>query len=143
MAHVRPNTAQHLARGRWPRLALRRATVRKAAHSHGATIAQGCWIIGRPSHGDGAQPSADVRGQHAMRVFLFITLLATRAWLRPVSRGNRHFTVGGGRLRQSGPRPETISLRSSCTRRVMDFITNGFSSKSWPEQIPAREAAAA
>ncbi|KZV52318.1 FRIGIDA-like protein 3 [Dorcoceras hygrometricum] len=60
-----------------------------------------------------------------------------------VSRGNRHFTVGGGRLRQSGPRPETISLRSACTRRLMDFITNGFSSKSWPEQIPAREAVAA
>ncbi|KZV18701.1 hypothetical protein F511_39867 [Dorcoceras hygrometricum] len=47
------------------------------------------------------------------RVFLGVTLLATRAWLRPVSRGNRHFTVGGGRLRQSGPRPETISLRSA------------------------------
>ncbi|KZV49898.1 small conductance mechanosensitive ion channel family [Dorcoceras hygrometricum] len=39
------------------------------------------------------------------------TLLATRAWLRPVSRGNRHFTVGGGRLRQSGPRPDTRLLR--------------------------------
>ncbi|KZV40465.1 hypothetical protein F511_35934 [Dorcoceras hygrometricum] len=63
------------------------------------------------------------------------TLLATRAWLRPVSRRNRHFTVGGGRLRQSGPRPETISLRSACTRRLMDFITNEFSSKSWPEQV--------
>ncbi|KZV17627.1 hypothetical protein F511_16983 [Dorcoceras hygrometricum] len=34
-----------------------------------------------------------------------------RAWLRPVSRGNRHFTVGGGRLRQSGPRPEGRLLR--------------------------------
>ncbi|KZV17603.1 hypothetical protein F511_15000 [Dorcoceras hygrometricum] len=33
------------------------------------------------------------------------------AWLRPVSRGNRHFTVGGGRLRQSGPRPEGRLLR--------------------------------
>ncbi|KZV24706.1 hypothetical protein F511_34540 [Dorcoceras hygrometricum] len=72
-----------------------------------------------------------------------ITLLATRAWLRPVSRGNRNFTVGGGRLRQSGPRSETISLRSACTRRLMYFITNGFSSQNWPEQIPAREAAAA
>ncbi|KZV38196.1 hypothetical protein F511_14393 [Dorcoceras hygrometricum] len=39
------------------------------------------------------------------------TLLATRAWLRPVSRGNRHFTVDGGRLRQSGPRPDTRLLR--------------------------------
>ncbi|KZV19117.1 hypothetical protein F511_20449 [Dorcoceras hygrometricum] len=33
------------------------------------------------------------------------------AWLRPVSRGNRHFTVGGGRLRQSGPRPKGRLLR--------------------------------
>ncbi|KZV50006.1 hypothetical protein F511_21860 [Dorcoceras hygrometricum] len=39
------------------------------------------------------------------------TLLATSAWLRPVSRGNRHFTVDGGRLRQSGPRPDTRLLR--------------------------------
>ncbi|KZV24650.1 hypothetical protein F511_35249 [Dorcoceras hygrometricum] len=31
------------------------------------------------------------------RVFLGVTFLATRAWLRPVSQGNRHFTVGGGR----------------------------------------------
>ncbi|KZV31041.1 hypothetical protein F511_14981 [Dorcoceras hygrometricum] len=42
---------------------------------------------------------------------LMITLLATRAWLRPVSRGNRHFTVCGGRLRQSGQRPEARLLR--------------------------------
>ncbi|KZV17119.1 hypothetical protein F511_19592 [Dorcoceras hygrometricum] len=33
------------------------------------------------------------------------------AWLRPVSRGNRHFTVDGGRLRRSGPRPEGRLLR--------------------------------
>ncbi|KZV34476.1 hypothetical protein F511_27206 [Dorcoceras hygrometricum] len=33
------------------------------------------------------------------------------AWLRPVSRGNRHFTVGGGRLRQLGPRPKGRLLR--------------------------------
>ncbi|KZV25224.1 hypothetical protein F511_34281 [Dorcoceras hygrometricum] len=39
------------------------------------------------------------------------TLLATRAWLRPVSRGNRHFTVDGGRLRQSGPRSDERLLR--------------------------------
>ncbi|KZV28263.1 hypothetical protein F511_02133 [Dorcoceras hygrometricum] len=45
------------------------------------------------------------------RVFLGVTFLATRAWLRLVSRGNRHFTVGGGRLRQSGPRPEGRILR--------------------------------
>ncbi|KZV40522.1 hypothetical protein F511_37826 [Dorcoceras hygrometricum] len=40
-----------------------------------------------------------------------ITLLATRAWLRPVSQGNRHFTVGDGRLRQSGPRLDLRLLR--------------------------------
>ncbi|KZV17953.1 small conductance mechanosensitive ion channel family [Dorcoceras hygrometricum] len=45
------------------------------------------------------------------RVFLGVTFLATRSWLRPVSRGNRHFTVGGGRLRQSGPRQEARLLR--------------------------------
>ncbi|KZV46649.1 hypothetical protein F511_37908 [Dorcoceras hygrometricum] len=33
------------------------------------------------------------------------------AWFRPISRGNRHFTVGGGRLRQSGPRPDGRLLR--------------------------------
>ncbi|KZV56727.1 hypothetical protein F511_39418 [Dorcoceras hygrometricum] len=52
--------------------------------------------------------------KHAMtihRVFLEVTFLATRAWHRSVSRGNRHFTVGGGRLRQSGPRPESRLLR--------------------------------
>ncbi|KZV26953.1 hypothetical protein F511_33649 [Dorcoceras hygrometricum] len=61
----------------------------------------------------------------------------------PVSRGNRHFTVGGGRLRQSGPRPETIFLRSACTRRLKDFIAKGFSSKSWPKQVRRKAAAAA
>ncbi|KZV35984.1 pleiotropic drug resistance protein 5-like [Dorcoceras hygrometricum] len=53
----------------------------------------------------------DFRYNMAQLVFSLITLLATRAWLRPVSRGNRHFTVGGGRLRQSGPRPEARLLR--------------------------------
>ncbi|KZV22167.1 hypothetical protein F511_27337 [Dorcoceras hygrometricum] len=90
--------------------------------------------------------SIQFKVNHAMtihRVFLGVTFLATRAWLRPVSRGNRHFTVGGGRLRQSGPRPETISLRSACTIRLKDFIANGFSSKSWPEQVRRTAAAAA
>ncbi|KZV45873.1 hypothetical protein F511_35541 [Dorcoceras hygrometricum] len=41
------------------------------------------------------------------------TLLATRAWLRPVSREIRHFTVDCGRLRQSSPRPETRLLHQS------------------------------
>ncbi|KZV28653.1 hypothetical protein F511_05780 [Dorcoceras hygrometricum] len=41
-----------------------------------------------------------------VRVFSQLPCWRLGAWLRPVSRGNRHFTVGGGRLRQSGPRPE-------------------------------------
>ncbi|KZV56730.1 flavonoid 3'-monooxygenase-like [Dorcoceras hygrometricum] len=50
-------------------------------------------------------------GEAAEEQKMLITLLETRAWLRPISRGNRHFTVGGGRLRQSGPRPEARLLR--------------------------------
>ncbi|KZV45817.1 hypothetical protein F511_32481 [Dorcoceras hygrometricum] len=45
------------------------------------------------------------------RVFSQLPCWRLGAWLRPVSRGNRHFTVGGGRLRQSGPRPEGRLLR--------------------------------
>ncbi|KZV24483.1 hypothetical protein F511_42311 [Dorcoceras hygrometricum] len=51
---------------------------------------ESCIVLGFPKEGN------------KYRGVLMITLLATRAWLRPVSRGNRHFTVGGGRLRQSG-----------------------------------------
>ncbi|KZV56606.1 hypothetical protein F511_09941 [Dorcoceras hygrometricum] len=53
----------------------------------------------------------NIQAMTICRVFLGVTLLATRAWLRPLSRGNRHFTVGGGRLRQSGQRPEGRLLR--------------------------------
>ncbi|KZV46947.1 hypothetical protein F511_06189 [Dorcoceras hygrometricum] len=55
-----------------------------------------------------------IQKHHAMtihRVFLGVTFLATRAWLRPVLRGNRHFMVGGGRLRQSSPQPKGRLLR--------------------------------
>ncbi|KZV17880.1 hypothetical protein F511_02727 [Dorcoceras hygrometricum] len=45
------------------------------------------------------------------RVFSQLPCWRLGAWLRPVSRGNRHFTVGGGRLRQSGPRSEGRLLR--------------------------------
>ncbi|KZV27917.1 hypothetical protein F511_34551 [Dorcoceras hygrometricum] len=41
------------------------------------------------------------------------------AWLRPASRGNRHFTVGGDRLRQSGPRPEGRLLRQPALEGLM------------------------
>ncbi|KZV48132.1 hypothetical protein F511_21141 [Dorcoceras hygrometricum] len=42
---------------------------------------------------------------------LVVSCSLSCTWLRPVSRGNRHFTIGGGRLRQSGPRPEGRLLR--------------------------------
>ncbi|KZV22911.1 hypothetical protein F511_29832 [Dorcoceras hygrometricum] len=63
-----------------------------------------------PPRNDCAWPLA-MAGNHArpacMAVFLgVLPCWRLGAWLRPVSRGNRHFTVGGGRLRQSGPRPE-------------------------------------
>ncbi|KZV42346.1 hypothetical protein F511_40409 [Dorcoceras hygrometricum] len=71
------------------------------------------------------------------RAFKIATLLATRAWLRPVSRGNRHFTVDCGRQRQSGPRPDTRLLRQPALERPDEIGANGFSSSSWSEQIPA------
>ncbi|KZV48259.1 hypothetical protein F511_35387 [Dorcoceras hygrometricum] len=40
-----------------------------------------------------------------------------------------------------GPRSETISLQSACTRKLMDFGTDGNSSSRWPEQV-RQEAAA-
>ncbi|KZV33498.1 hypothetical protein F511_37309 [Dorcoceras hygrometricum] len=61
-----------------------------------------------------------------------------RAWLRPVSRGNRHFTVGGGRLRLIRSTTGSKVPSSACTRRPDEISTDVNSSKSWPEQIPAR-----
>ncbi|KZV31452.1 hypothetical protein F511_38298 [Dorcoceras hygrometricum] len=69
--------------------------------------------------------SIQFKTNHAMtihRVFLGVTFLATRAWLRPVSRGNRHFTVGSDRLRQSGSRtpqhsPQVLNTLSSISVR--------------------------
>ncbi|KZV30170.1 hypothetical protein F511_20800 [Dorcoceras hygrometricum] len=46
-----------------------------------------------------------------VKVFSQLPCWRLGAWLRPVSRGNQHFMVGGGRLRQSGPRPEGRLLR--------------------------------
>ncbi|KZV37566.1 Phytoene desaturase [Dorcoceras hygrometricum] len=60
---------------------------------------------------------------------------------RPVSRPPA--CIGRKKIRQSGPRPEKISLRSAYTRRLKDFIANGFSSKSWPEKVRRAAAAAA
>ncbi|KZV35983.1 hypothetical protein F511_16965 [Dorcoceras hygrometricum] len=69
--------------------------------------------------GDDQYNSINMQAMTIHRVFSLITLLATRAWLRPVSRGNRHFTVGDGRLRQSGSRPEVRLLRQPTLEGLM------------------------
>ncbi|KZV42432.1 hypothetical protein F511_12658 [Dorcoceras hygrometricum] len=72
------------------------------------------------------------------RAFKWNTLLATRAWLRPVSRGNRHFTVDCGRLRQSGPRPETGFLRQPALEGLTRSARTDSPPQDWPEQIPGK-----
>ncbi|KZV31160.1 hypothetical protein F511_20958 [Dorcoceras hygrometricum] len=54
-------------------------------------------------HASGSHP---IPTPYDPKVFSQLPCWRLGAWLRPVSRGNRQFTVGGGRLRQSGPRPE-------------------------------------
>ncbi|KZV07160.1 DNA (cytosine-5)-methyltransferase 1-like isoform X1 [Dorcoceras hygrometricum] len=43
------------------------------------------------------------------------------------------------RIHSKGFVPEPISLQSACTRRLKDFIANGFSSSNWPERISGEE----
>ncbi|KZV41694.1 hypothetical protein F511_09428 [Dorcoceras hygrometricum] len=68
------------------------------------------------------------------------TLLATRAWIRPVSRGNRHFTVDCGRQRQSGPRPETGFLRQPALEGLTRSARTNSPRQDWPEQFPAKRS---
>ncbi|KZV40679.1 hypothetical protein F511_18435 [Dorcoceras hygrometricum] len=63
--------------------------------------------------------------------------LVAEEWIRSMetiydyfSRGNRHFTVGGGRLRQSGPRPEGRLLRQP----VLEGLTRSARTDS-PRQV--------
>ncbi|KZV37568.1 hypothetical protein F511_39659 [Dorcoceras hygrometricum] len=71
------------------------------------------------------------------------TLLETRAWLRPVSRGNRHFTVDCGRLHQSGPRPETGFLHQPALEGLTRSARTDSPRQDWPETIFRRREAAA
>ncbi|KZV18836.1 hypothetical protein F511_09659 [Dorcoceras hygrometricum] len=66
---------------------------------------------GAAARGGVGQLTCDKNFVFQSEIQRWVTFLATRAWIRPVSQGNRHFTVGGGRLRQSGPRPEARLLR--------------------------------
>ncbi|KZV26258.1 hypothetical protein F511_42669 [Dorcoceras hygrometricum] len=61
-----------------------------------------------------------------------------RAWLRLVSRGNRHFKRYAAVDRQSSPRSESIFLRQSALEDLTDFSTNGNSSARHSEQVRSR-----
>ncbi|KZV49331.1 hypothetical protein F511_22670 [Dorcoceras hygrometricum] len=75
--------------------------------------------------------------------FKIATLLATRAWLRPVSRGNRNFTVDCDRLRQSGPRLETGFLRHPALEGLTRSARTDSPREDGPETIFRRRDAAA
>ncbi|KZV41306.1 hypothetical protein F511_38697 [Dorcoceras hygrometricum] len=51
--------------------------------------------------------------------------------------------VDCGRLRQSGPRPETGFLRQPALEGLMRSARTDSPRQDWPEQFPAREAAVA
>ncbi|KZV44791.1 hypothetical protein F511_28380 [Dorcoceras hygrometricum] len=55
-----------------------------------------------------------------------------------VSRGNRHFTIDCGRLRQSGPRSETGFLRQPALEGLKRSARTDSPRQDWPEQIPAK-----
>ncbi|KZV43169.1 hypothetical protein F511_39132 [Dorcoceras hygrometricum] len=65
------------------------------------------------------------------------------AWLRPVSRGNRHFTVGGGRLRQSGPRPKGRLLRQPALEGLTRSARTNFPRQVGRNKFQRSKAAAA
>ncbi|KZV44768.1 hypothetical protein F511_33304 [Dorcoceras hygrometricum] len=77
------------------------------------------------------------------RAFKIATLLATSAWLRPVSRGNRHFTIDCGRLHQSGPRPETGFLHQPAQKGLTRSARTDSPRQDGPETIFRRREAAA
>ncbi|KZV55315.1 hypothetical protein F511_18847 [Dorcoceras hygrometricum] len=83
------------------------------------------------------------RGNRHFTGVYITTLLATRAWLRPVSRGNRHFTVDCGRLRQSGPRSETGFLRQPALEGLMRSARTDSPRQDWPEQFSGQATVAA
>ncbi|KZV48561.1 hypothetical protein F511_25684 [Dorcoceras hygrometricum] len=116
VAHIRPTIVQNLAHGRWPRLAFCRATMREAAHSHGTTIVQGCWIVARPSCGDGAQPSADVRGQRVMRCTRLLATAGHHA--RPACMASRTLLHPRWAAARGGGRPVGIT-DSACKNHLV------------------------
>ncbi|KZV52844.1 hypothetical protein F511_36134 [Dorcoceras hygrometricum] len=86
--------------------------------------------ITRPAHVQEppiARPARDDVARDARR---FARACCHGVGLRPVSRGNRHFTVGGGRLRQSGPRPEARLL----CQPVLEGLTRSARTNS-PRQV--------
>ncbi|KZV50212.1 7-ethoxycoumarin O-deethylase-like [Dorcoceras hygrometricum] len=99
-ASGRPPSAQPCANHRPPSATIARAA-KITARQERRTVARGLPI----------QSRNQCAGQCTSLGRPLCSSCAASAWLRPVSRGNRHFTVGGGILRQSGPRPEGRLLR--------------------------------
>ncbi|KZV22103.1 hypothetical protein F511_11631 [Dorcoceras hygrometricum] len=54
---------------------------------------------------------------------------------RQLPRGNQHFTVDCGRLRQSGPRPETGFLRQPALEGLTRSARTDSPRQDWPEQF--------
>ncbi|KZV48602.1 hypothetical protein F511_28077 [Dorcoceras hygrometricum] len=81
-------------------------------------------IIEENSESEDAAPlrkmiKASAKPTPILAVFSQLPCWRLGAWLRPVSRENRHFTGGGGRLCQSGPRPEGTLLRQPTLEGLM------------------------
>ncbi|KZV34119.1 hypothetical protein F511_12814 [Dorcoceras hygrometricum] len=88
-------------------------------------------------HASGSHP---IPTPYDPKVFRIATLLATRAWLRPVSYRKWHFTVGGDRYRQSGPRLETGFLRQPALEGLTRSVRTDSPRQIWPETIFRRAA---
>ncbi|KZV55788.1 hypothetical protein F511_12271 [Dorcoceras hygrometricum] len=54
---------------------------------------------------------------------------------RQLSRGNRHFTIDCGRLRQSGPRSETGFLRQPALEGLTRSVRMDSHRQDWPEKF--------
>ncbi|KZV52345.1 zinc finger CCCH domain-containing protein 41-like [Dorcoceras hygrometricum] len=118
-----------------------------AVHNREFAHSGGSWCASR-SHAqegstrrfDGYRPSANTQSPSLAPDSAFVTDSTKDITMKynDFSRGNQHFTVGGGRLRLIRSTTESKVPSSTCTRRPDEISTDGNSSKSWPEQIPAR-----
>ncbi|KZV28949.1 poly(rC)-binding protein 3-like [Dorcoceras hygrometricum] len=84
------------------------------------------------------QRAGVARGDDEEGVSQGFTLVATGDWRLPESQGDWLFMVGGGRISLIRSTIGSKVPSSACTRRPDEINTDGNSSKSWSEQIPAK-----